>query len=607
MTFQLRTYQQEAVDVAISYLKRSIDPAIIEAATGAGKSIIIAEIARIIHEITGKRILCTAPSKELVIQNREKFLATGNPASIFSASAGEKSLKHPVVFGSPLTVKGRIAPFKRNFALVVIDECDQITPTLKAIIDEMREGNPNLRVMGLTATPYRLNSGYIFREWPDGKLNGEDCSVEPYFDKCVYRITAKELIEEGYLTPPIVGSINAEGYETSHLHLNKQGKFDSAEVDKAYLGHGRKTAAIVGDIVHQSRDRKGVLIYAATVRHAEEVMASLPPELSALITGETKNRDKILADFKAQKIKYLVNRDVLTVGVDVPHVDVIAVMRKTESVRLLQQIIGRGLRLSPGKRDCLYLDYTSNQEDHFPDGDLFDPVVTTRKLAGDGTLGEFSCPECGHKNEFRFNGEYKDYKMNEHGYCLDTFGEEIQTEYGPMPGHYGRRCLGYVRTGEGGKPERCGYRWTGKDCPQCGEKNDIAARYCYACKAELVDPGKNLIAEFRALKKDPTRPQTDEVLSMESKPGVSRQGNVTIRVDFVTPFRQFSVWFMPEGRSNRQRVDYERFKAATASGRRPTTVTYQKDADTSFYRILAYDRHADVEPSGISMKKKAVL
>ena len=592
---ELRPYQKDCVKAAYQQLKSSIEPFIVEAATGAGKSLLIAEIARMIHEFTGKRVLCTAPSAELVVQNHAKYEATGNPASMFSASAGQKSLAHSVVFGTPLTIKNKISAFKKDFALIIIDECDQITPTVKAIIDEMREGNQNLRVMGLTATPYRLGSGYIFREWEDGKINGDDCCVEPYFTKCVYRITARELIDQGYLTKPVVGAINAEGYDTSKLLLNKRGQFNAEDVDHAFVGHGRKTAAIVGDIVYQSRGRRGVLIYAATVRHAEEVLASLPHELSAIITADTKNRKEILDKFKRQEIKYIVNVAVLTVGVDLPHVNVIAVLRKSESVRLLQQIIGRGLRLFEGKEDCLYLDYTDNGATHFPDGDLFDPVITARKTAGDGTMIKALCAECGYENHFKLNPDYADYTLNEHGYCLDTFGAPIETEYGPLAGHYGRRCFGYVRTGEKGQHERCGYRWAGKECPQCGELNDISARYCCDCKAEIVDPGEKLVADFRALKRDPTKPQCDKVLGMTCKKSISQKGNETLRVDWVTPFRQFSIWLMPNAQGARQKADHERFVEATRNGP-PETISYVKEASTSFYRVLAYNRPADEEP-----------
>jgi DNA repair protein RadD len=408
----LRPYQQQAVDAAMEWMRTSVDPFCIEAATGAGKSHIIAEIARLIHEKTGKRVLALAPSAELVQQNRSKYLAAGYPASMFSASAGGKDLRHPVVFGSPLTVKNRISRFQQDgnagYALVIVDECHGITPTVRDIISAMKEANQNLRVCGLSATPYRLGSGWIFRMHPDGKVNGDDVARDPYFTKCVYQIGARELIGQGYLTPPVIGAVGAEGYDTSNLIPNAQGKFDSQAVDRAYHGKGRKTAAIVADVVRQAQGRQGVMFFAATVQHAHEVLASLPPELSAIVTGETpkKERGSILARFLARKIKYLVNVAVLTTGFDAPHVDLIAILRKTESVGLLQQIIGRGLRLSEGKTDCLVLDYTTNLADHCPDGDLFAPVIRAGKGAGEGGGMTCVCPTCSYENQFSAKVEY---------------------------------------------------------------------------------------------------------------------------------------------------------------------------------------------------------
>lgn len=605
MTFSLRPYQRECADAIISHLRSSIEPIMIEAATGSGKSVILAEVARHIHHMTGKRVLVTAPAVELVTQNRAKYLATGNPASVFSSSAGEKSLRHPVVFGGPLTIKNRISAFKNNYALIAIDECDLLTPTLLSIIDAMRDGNPNLRIVGMTATPYRLGSGYIYREGPEGRLNGEDTARNPFFAKSVFCIGGRELIKQGYLTPPVIGAINAERYDTANMQLNRMGKFDQADIDRAYHGKGRVTSAAVSDIVYQSRNRRGVLIYAATIQHAQEVMASLPPQLSAIIDGTTKDRKDILARFARQEIKYLVNVMVLTVGVDLPHVDVIAVLRKTESVRLLQQIIGRGLRLYPGKQDCLYLDYTDNVSQHAPDGDLFAPVVRAKPLVtSSGTINAI-CEECHYTNEFSLNKDYLDYPFDENGYCIDAFGNRIETEYGPMPVHHGRRCFGMVRLTGSKDYERCGYRWAGKPCPACGEQNDIAARYCYICKAEIVDPGLRILSEFRAMKRDPTQVQSDEVISMECKHSISQKGNPTLRVDWVVPTRHFSTWFMPETKIPQKKQEYLSFIDATDSGNnKPKTISYVKDAESGFFRVLGYNREADKEPELPIVKMK---
>lgn len=595
----LRPYQQEAHDAAWQHVKTSTETCLIEAATGAGKSHIIAALAHTIHQHTGKRVLCLAPSAELVTQNREKFLATGNKASMFSASAGGKELRHPVVFGSPLTVKNRIGRFADGYAAVIVDEAHGLTPTLKSIIDAMRAGNPNLRVIGTTATPYRMGDGYIFRMWPDGRVNDDHTTRDPYFTNLVSRITAPELISMGFLTPPVIGTPGAEGYDTSDMQVNARGQFDKADVDRAYHGQGRLTGQIVADVIEQCRTRRGVMFFAATIQHAQEVMESLPPELSAIVTGTTpkRERDSILRRFKDRQIKYLVNVAVLTTGFDAPHVDCIAILRKTESAGLWSQIMGRGLRLDEGKSDCLVLDYTTNIDDHFPDGDLFDPKIEAKraKEKGDGISAE--CPDCGYENTFAANPDYLDLKIDANGYCVDLAGNRIMTEHGPLPAHYGRRCFGMHKTGPNGTYERCAYRWTSKECPECEEPNDIAARYCCKCKAEIVDPNEKLRVEFKQLKRDPSQVQTDLVLSMDAREGLSGAGNKTVRVDFVTPYRSFSVWFVPNAKGWKARDEWAKFHAATQGlSVQPATVTYRKDPETGFYRLLNLNEEPDLEP-----------
>ena len=599
MTHALREYQAEAVTAAIDWMRQSIEPFVIDAATGAGKSHIIAAIAADIHKRTGKRVLCLAPSAELIVQNREKYLATGAQASVFSASAGAKDLRHPVVFGSPLTVKNRISRFGKEYGLVVIDEAHGLTPTVRDIIAAMKESNPNLRVCGLSATPYRLGTGYIYAMQPDGKVNPPSTCRDPYFTKCVYRVGARDLISQGFLTKPTIGATGTEGYDTAALTLNSRGQFDAEAVDRAYHGHGRKTAAIVADVVAKAQDKRGVMFFAATVRHAQEVLASLPPEMSALVTGETPKaeRDSILRRFKAQSIKYIVNVSVLTVGFDAPHVDLIAILRKTESIGLLQQIIGRGLRISPGKAECLVLDYTTNLQDHCPDGDLFAPIIKASKGGGDGGMLECVCPVCAYENSFTAHKDYLDARKDSAGYVLDLDGQQVMTEWGPVPGHHGRRCMNMLRTGLRGEYERCSYRWTSKPCPACDAPNDIAARYCCECRAEIIDPNEKLIGEFQAMKRDPTQRQTDEVVKMDCKPGISGRGNRTIRVEWVTKYRQFTTWVQPDAANSRGMRDFAVWNDATQGGEdTPKTVSYVKDAETGFFRIWGYNRKADHAP-----------
>lgn len=592
----LRWYQQEAHDAAIGWVKKSRAPCVIEAATGAGKSHMIAAIADTIYAISkGKHVLCLAPSAELVTQNAEKFRATGAPCSIFSASAGAKSLRHPVVFGTPMTVANSIEKFDDRFAAVIIDEAHGITPTVREIITRMREANPNLRVIGLSATPYRMNSGYIFAQWEDGKPVPEGQTKEPYFGACIYRIRARQLIDEGFLTQPVIGDIGVDPYRTMNMELNSMGQFSADDVDRAFHGQGRKTADIIADVVVKSQDRKGVMIFAATVRHAKECMDSLPPGLSALVTADTsrEERQKIIKAFKAKKIKYLVNVSVLTTGFDAPHVDVVALLRATESVGLLQQMVGRGLRIDGGKADCLILDYAENLERHCPDGDIFTPEIKVSAGSGGDSEGiDCVCPMCSAVNTFTARPNPDRYEIDNNGYFTDLDGNRIPSDWGNIPAHYGRRCRGLHLFA--GNLEQCEYRWTSKECPHCKAENDISARYCISCKGEIVDPNEKLRIAFKAMKKDPTQRQTDRVIAWAMADTVAQSGRPMIRIDVQTEYRAFSFWVQKAPSNYYAQKDKEMLD--NLKGEWPNTITYQKEADSKFYRVYGYNRKADEAP-----------
>src|SRR5690606_18253213 len=195
---------------------------------------------------------------------------------------------------------------------------------------------------------------------------------------------------------------------------------------------------------------------------AKEIASYLPQEQTATVLGETEHteRDAAIADFAHAKIRYLVNVSVLTTGFDAPHVDLIAILRKTESVGLFQQMVGRGLRLSPGKRDCKIVDYAGNGFD------LYTPEIGEKRPSADTVPVTVPCPQCEFENQFWG-------KVDEHGRVVE---------------HYGRRCHGRTPSGSG----RCRFRFRFKECEACGSENDIAARSCEGCKKPLVDPDDTL-------------------------------------------------------------------------------------------------------------------
>lgn len=600
----LRWYQQESFDAAVKWMRRCVDPALIELATGAGKSHVVSAIADWAQSTSGKKVLCLAPSKELTEQNFSKYEATGNPASYYSASLG-RSMAHPVVYGTPQTVINDIRYFRDQFGVVVVDECHETTPTIRKIIATMREHNPRLRVVGLTATPYTMQQGYIYTHDQDGNPTQ---SEDAYYKRLLYSVQAEILIAEGYLTPPNVDPDHAN-YDTSALEVAKTGMFTAASVEQAFEGKGRLTADIVADVVRHAQGRMGVMLFAATVQHAKEIMESLPPDNSRMIGGDVnmkKNeRAQVIEDFQAQRFKYLVSVGTLTRGFDATHVDVIAILRATESPALLQQIIGRGLRLHKNKEDCLVLDYAGNIERHSLQDNLFRPEVRTPKRSEKGMPMSIACPQCSTINEFTARPNPDEFQVNRDGYFVDLSGVPIETTSGPMPAHYGRRCFGQVISA--GQVERCSYRWTSKECHECGHDNDIAARYCEKCAAEVIDPNEKLQLEFQRIKSDPSAVSTDPVRAWKVQEWMSNAGNHTVRIDYVTDYAKFPIWYSPETRPTEWRdlcaavfgkdcPSVELFVQYHKRGAMPTTVTAARPRNSKYYRIYAHNRPADREP-----------
>lgn len=604
--YTLRDYQEDSVNLAISHLMTCRDPALLELCTGAGKSLIVAFIARHIAKISKKKILCLAPSAELVVQNKTKYLEIGEPASTFSASAGGKCMKHDVVFGSPKTVLNSIDKFGDRFALVIIDEAHGITPTLKKIIESMRSKNQNLRVLGLTATPYRMNTGYIYEMDENNKPIGEDRAINPFFKKLLHKVPAELLIERGYLTPPTT-RVTSSSYDTSTLEV-KGGKFTAESVERVFTEDQRLTHEIVLNVMEASSDRIGVMFFASTIQHAEEIMRSLPPD-SQMVTGKTskKERDNIIKAYKARKFKYLVNVSVLTTGFDAPHVDVVAILRATESASLLQQIIGRGLRLHDEKYDCLVMDFAENIERHGLEDNLFKPEINVNVSTSEKFRVNAVCECCGFENDFGGRPNKDNFPLDENGYFVDLTGTRIidpETE-DPLPGHFGRRCEAQELVN--GNFIRCNGRWSFKECPHCEYENDIAARYCTTCKGELIDPNEKLKLEFKKIKKSPYEPTSDRVTSWFCQHHKTKTGKIKLKINWTTEFRTFDTYYdhnqqwswVPLSMAVFGRVvnNIDEFIECLRQGlgTMPATITSSKSKGARFVNVKAYNEPEEVE------------
>lgn len=432
--------------------------------TGAGKSLIIAELAR----IAKGRVLVLAHVKELVEQNYAKYVSYGLPAGIFSASLGQKDSEQKAIFGSVQSVARAPDEFFKGFSLLVIDECHRVaeegSTQYQDVIKKMQANNPDLCILGLTATPYRLGLGWIYEFAQAGEIKTDK---KRFFKQCIFELSLSYMIKKGYLTAPVKVDIPVVCYDFSELE-DLDRNFTTAEVERILKSQKRLTPFIIKNIIDITNrfDRKGVMIFSSSVKHAEEIVSYLPEGEARVVLGDTemKDRDRIVSDFKARKFKYLVNVSVLTTGFDAPHVDVIAILRPTESNSLYQQIIGRGLRLCEGKKDCFVLDYTGMKHD------IYTPEITDKRAAKDTVPVLIPCPKCHFENMFW-------------GY-VDFDGNILE--------HFGRNCRGGKQDPKTLKIIPCGYRFRLKLCHACGAENDVTARACEKCKAQLIDADAKL-------------------------------------------------------------------------------------------------------------------
>ena len=504
--YTLRTYQQEAVDRTLDYFRKRRDPAVIVLPTGAGKSLVIAELAK----IAIGRVLVLAHVKELVEQNHLKYESYGLHAGIYSAGLNQKDSEQKVIFGSIQSVAKAKDAFFKDFTLVVIDECHRVglepDSQYAKVITQLKLNNPRICILGLTATPYRLGLGWIYNYALRGELKTQE---QRFFKHCIYDLPLEYMISNQYLTPPVQVDIPVTSYDFSEL-IEGGNAYTMAQLEEALHQQRRLTPLIIKNIIDitENDQRQGVMIFSSTVKHAQEIMDHLPTGQARLVVGTTElsERDQIVHDFKQKAFKYLVNVSVLTTGFDAAHVDVIAILRPTESISLYQQIVGRGLRLDTDKKDCLVLDYTGMGHS------IFSPEIGEKKTASESVAVQVPCPECGFINDFWG--------------ILDDDGKLLE--------HFGRKCRGGHVNADNYELIPCGYRFRFKICTQCSAENDISARDCSNCGCVLIDPDTKL--KQARLSKDAHVLTPDSIEMLER---VDKKGTPYLQVKYYDYDAQF--------------------------------------------------------------------
>lgn len=386
----LRPYQQHAVDAVYQHLRDHDDNPVVVIPTGGGKTPVIATICRDAVQTWSGRVLILAHVKELLQQSVDKLkqVCSNLPVGVYSAGLKRRDTEHAVIVAGIQSVYKRACELDA-FDLILVDECHLIPADgegmYRQFLSEARVLNPQVRVVGFTATPFRLDAGPICRE-------------DHFLNTVCYEVGVRKLIADGFLSP-LISKAGIAKADTSQLHV-RAGEFVASEVEAA-MDDASLVEAACAEVAEITRDRQSVLIFASGVQHGRHVVKVLAEKHGidcGFVCGETPDgeRDELLTRFRGEQrglfqhppLKYLCNVNVLTTGFDAPNVDCVVLLRPTLSAGLYYQMVGRGFRLHPGKANCLVLDYGGNVLRHGPVDQL--QVIEKR---GDGT-GEAPAKEC---------------------------------------------------------------------------------------------------------------------------------------------------------------------------------------------------------------------
>ena len=344
-------HQNQALDAIFGSIEAGNNP-LASLPTGSGKSIIAALLSKQLAE--KEKVLVVTHRKELIEQNANALLKCGyRNFSIYAASLKSKSLSGRVVFAQIQSLHN--IKYLPKFRYVIIDEAHLVPRKADTMYQQLFAKLPDAQRIGLTATPYRLDSGML-HEGNGAMFN----------DFCIH-IKPQELIPD-YLCP-LVG-INAESeMNVEGVHV-RRGDFIERELEQVVCSEENVSKTVKESVEYM---RNHILCFAVTVNHALMIRDEFKRFgiTCEIVTGEMKEeRDVNIAKFKSNEIRVLVNVNILTTGFDYPAIDTLIHMRHTMSKSLFEQMMGRGMRKSPDKKNCLVLDFAGNIIRHGAIGEL---------------------------------------------------------------------------------------------------------------------------------------------------------------------------------------------------------------------------------------------
>lgn len=347
--YQLRPYQQETVDASVRFLRGyHAKNGLVVVPTGGGKSLILANIAKELDEPT----LIFQPSKEILEQNYAKMCSYGYSPGIYSASKGRKEIEE-VTFATIGSVRSKADLFK-DFRYVIVDEahgCSAKKGMYKTFFDSMK----GTKVLGLTATPYRLTTdGY------GGSILKFLTRTRPrIFHELVHFVQNGDLFRDGYLSP--LKYYSPDGFDRAKIRLNSTGAdFDDKSL-RDYYRSSEFPSRLLGVVQRAAKVKRNVLVFTRFIEESQYIVDRMNGQ-AAIVTGETPKieRERIVNDFRAGRIKVVCNAQVFILGFDYPELETVIIARPTMSLALFYQMIGRGIRIHPQKEFCQIVDLCGN-------------------------------------------------------------------------------------------------------------------------------------------------------------------------------------------------------------------------------------------------------
>ena len=360
---KLRPYQVEPVRKAIDFFRQDgPDPALLVLPTGAGKSIIAAEVAAACPD----PILVVQPTKELLEQNLDKYrLLCGElaPAGIYSASFGKKQIDH-VTFATIGSIKSIGAEFRQlGFRKMLIDEAHLYPRKEQSMLGEFLRDSGIRHVLGMTATPLKLESfsekqGDHFDKWSELVMLTNPSPSGSFFRSILHITQVQEMTGLGYWSPL---RYEVLPFDRSGLSYNTSGtEYTEDSVVSAYEANNIRANILAALAWH--RERKHCIVFVPSVEEAS-ILPALCPN-SAYVCGETpkKERAEIFRAFRAGEIRVLFGVSVFGTGFDCPKIDMIILGNSMASMARYYQYCGRGVRIDPQKNDCIIVDAGGNVE-----------------------------------------------------------------------------------------------------------------------------------------------------------------------------------------------------------------------------------------------------